>query len=82
MTKCYFTLLAHVLLVTQLFSPACKSLITVEGTLVKALIHYKLENLKKLIESLLFPEHTMITGQGFHISFGWLIYSWSTLTFV
>ena len=35
------------------------------GTLVKALFHCKLENLKKLIESLLFAEHTMITGQGF-----------------
>ena len=54
----------------------------VEGPLVKALIHCKLENLKKLIESLLFAEHTMITGQGFHKSLGWLLYSWSTLTFV
>ena len=37
----------------------------IEGTLVKALIHCKLENLKKLIKSLLFAERTMITGQGF-----------------
>ena len=42
----------------------------VEGTLVKALFHCKLENLKKLIETLLFVEHTKITGQGFHISSG------------
>ena len=28
-STCYFVLLAHVLLVTQLFSPGCKSLITV-----------------------------------------------------
>ena len=38
-----------------------------EGTLVKVLFHCKLENRKKLIESLLFAEHTLITGQGFHI---------------
>ena len=54
----------------------------IEGTLVKALFHCKFESLKKLIESLLVAEHTMITGQGFHISSGWSLYSWSTLTFV
>ena len=58
------------------------ALVPIEGTLVKAHIHFKLENMKKLMESLLFAEHTMITGQGLHISSGWLIYSWSTLTFV
>ena len=43
---------------------------TIEGTLIKALFHCKLENLIKLIESLLFAEHTLIIGQGFHISSG------------
>ena len=41
MTKCYFTLLAHVLLVMQLVSPACKSLITVliAAVLKQGLLH-------------------------------------------
>ena len=55
----------------------------IEGTLVKSLIHCKLENLKKLIESLLFAKkNAMITDQDFHISSGWSLYSWSKLTFV
>ena len=45
----------------------------VEGTLVKALFHCKLENLKKLIEPLLFAEYTMITGQGFFHIIGLVI---------
>ena len=41
MTKCYFVLLAHVLLMTEPFSPACKSLITVltAAILKHALMH-------------------------------------------
>ena len=52
------------------------TVVTVEGALVKALFHCKMENLKRLIKSLLFVEHTIIPGQGFYISSGWSLYSW------
>ena len=52
-------------------------ILQLEGTLVKTLFNCKLVILEKLIESLLFAEHTMVTGQGFHLTSGW-----PTLTFV
>ena len=48
----------------------------VEGNLVKALNHCKLENMKKLIKPSLFLELSNIKDKCFHISLGWLLGLW------
>ena len=45
----------------------------VEGNLVKALIHCRLANMKKVIEPSFFMELSNIGDHFFHLSLGWLL---------